>query len=195
MIVMQHEASLLLSQVPRDVLGRWEWFLVLGLFLILFGALACPQPSKDGARSIYFLGWLLVGACAIEAVTTYVTGQWAGFYLHLLAAILFGVTGYMLLTHSSAETVTTILAMYFIVAGIFNIVAPLIMNLPDRGWHVWSGFITLVLGPLVLSDWPLNRTRSFGVVGWFLGIDFFFRGVAWTVFALGLRSVTSQITH
>jgi len=185
---MQHEASLLLSEIPLDILGKWGWFLGLGLLLMVLGALACPKPSKVGARSLYFLGWLLVVACALEAVTTYVTGQWAGFYLHLLATILFGVTGFMILRHSSDDTVSTILAMYFIVSGIFNVVAPLAMNLPDRSWHVWSGFITLVLGPLVLSDWPLSRTRSLGVVGWFLGIDFFFRGLAWTVFALNLRA-------
>jgi uncharacterized membrane protein HdeD (DUF308 family) len=138
-------------------------------------------------HSIYFLGWLLVFACAIEVIITSVTGQWVGLYLHLVAAILFGVTGYMLLRHTNAETATTVLAMYFVVSGIFNIVAPLVMNLPDRGWHVWSGFVTLILGPVVLSNWPLTRTRSLAVIGCFLGIDFFFRGLAWTVFALTLR--------
>ena len=185
---MQHEASILLARMPYDISGRWEWFLVLGLLLIILAALACLRQSKTGAHSIYCLGWLLVVACATEAVVTYITGESVGFYLHLLAAILFGVTGYMLLRQNSSQTITTILAMYFIVAGIFNIVVPLAMNIPDRAWHVWSGFITLVMGPVVLSNWPLARSWPLGVFGWFLGIDLFFRGLAWTIFALDLRA-------
>jgi uncharacterized membrane protein HdeD (DUF308 family) len=185
---MHHEVSIVLPRILHDISGRWEWLLILGLLLIILAALACTRPSKTGVRSLYFLGWLLVAACAVEVIITYLTGQWVGIYLHLVAAILFGVTGYMLMRNSTAEMTTTILAMYFIISGIFNIVAPLMMNLPDRAWHVWSGFVTLVLGPVVLSDWPLTRTRSLGVIGWFLGLDLFFRGLAWTILALDLRA-------
>jgi uncharacterized membrane protein HdeD (DUF308 family) len=188
MAIMRYECGVLLSQLPPDISHRWEWFLVLGVLLILLSALACPRPSQSKVHSIYFLGWLLVVACTIEVLMTSITGLWVGFYLHLVAAILFGVTGYMLLRYKSAETITIILAMYFVVSGIFNIVAPLVMNLPDRGWHIWSGFITLILGPVVLSNSPFTRTRSVTVIGCFLGIDFFFRGLAWTVFALTLRA-------
>lgn len=119
------------------------------------------------------------------------TGGWSGFYIHLTGAILFGVTGYMLLTYArtSVQITSLIVAMYFIVAGIFNIVAPLAANIPDRGWHAWAGFITLVLGPALLGNWTGKRihTPEFRLIGIFIGIDLFFRGVAFTVFGLVLR--------
>ena len=120
------------------------------------------------------------------------TGGWSGFYIHLVGAILFGVTGYMLVTHAktSAQIASLIVAMYFIIAGIFNIVAPLTTNVPDRGWHTWAGFITLILGPALLGNWTGKRIHmsEFRVIGIFIGIDLFFRGVAFTVFSLALRS-------
>jgi len=71
-------------------------------------------------------GHVLIAASGIEAGNAHMTGGWTGFYLHLAGAALFGVTGYMLLTHArtSAEAPSLIVAVYFIAAGIFNIVAP-----------------------------------------------------------------------
>lgn len=117
---------------------------------------------------------------------------WSGFYIHLVGAILFGVTGYILLAYAkTARQITSLIAaMYFIIAGIFNIIAPLTANLPDLGWHAWAGFITLVLGPALLGNWTGKRIElsEFRVIGIFIGIDLFFRGVAFTVFGLALQS-------
>ena len=89
----------------------------------------------------------------------------------------------------NAETARLIVAMYLIAAGIFNIIAPLAASVPDRGWHVWAGFITLVLGPVLLASWKVQgvKVAGFRIIGIFIGIDLFFRGLAWTVFALDLR--------
>jgi uncharacterized membrane protein HdeD (DUF308 family) len=115
------------------------------------------------------------------------------FYLHLVGAILFGVTGFMLLTNAKTgtETASLIVAMYFIIAGIFNIIAPLAANIPDRGWHVWAGFITLVLGPALLGNWTGKRVHmsEFGVIGIFIGTDLFLRGIAFSFLTLDLRQL------
>lgn len=113
-------------------------------------------------------------------------------YLHLVGAILFGVTGFMLLTYArnSTEISILIVAMYFIIAGIFNIIAPLAANVPDRGWHIWAGFITLILGPVLLG-YRTNKSAqisAFRVIGIFIGIDLFFRGLAFSYLAADLRS-------
>jgi uncharacterized membrane protein HdeD (DUF308 family) len=98
----------------------------------------------------------------------------------------------MLLAYAktSAEIATLIVAMYFITAGIFNVIAPMAANVPDRGWHVLAGFITLILGPVLLG----YRTREwvqmsvFRVIGIFIGIDLFFRGLAFSFLASDLRN-------
>jgi uncharacterized membrane protein HdeD (DUF308 family) len=180
-----------LTRVPPEIVYHWGLFLVFGLGLIGLSIIAAIRSARASVASVYFFGWLLIVASGIEAGDAYMTGGWTGFYLHLVGAILFGVTGYMLLTHArtSAETASLIVAMYFIAAGSFNIVAPLAANVPDHGWHVWAGFITLVLGPLLLGSWPVHglKMTGFRVIGIFIGIDLFFRGLALTVFALDLR--------
>ena len=181
-----------LALVPPEIVQHWGLFLVMGLGLICLAIAAWLRSSRPSVDSVYFFGWLLVIASVIEAVDAYMTGGWSGFYIHLVGAILFGVTGYMLLTYAktSAQITALIVGMYFIVAGIFNVIVPFAANLPDRGWHTWAGFITLVLGPVILSNWAGKRIHmsEFRVIGIFIGIDLFFRGVAFTFFALALGS-------
>ena len=178
--------------VPPAVVQHWGQFLVMGLSLICLAILAWLRSARASVTSVYFFGWLFVIASAIETMNASITGGWSGFYIHLIGAILFGVTGYMLLTYarSDAQITSLVVAMYFIIAGIFNIIAPLTANVPDRGWHTWAGFITLVLGPALLGNWTGKRIHvsEFRVIGIFIGLDLFFRGVAFTLFGLGLRT-------
>jgi len=180
-----------LALVPLQVIQDWALFLTIGTSLIVLAIVAWLRSSRASIESVYFFGWLFIGASAIEGIDTYLTGGWSGFYLHLVGAILFGVTGFMLVTRArtDAHIASLIVAMYFIIAGIFNIIAPLAANVPDRGWHVWAGFITLVLGPALLVDWTGARaqTSKFRLLGVFIGIDLLFRGLAFTILALDLR--------
>ena len=181
-----------LALVPPQIVQNWELFLAMGIGLIVLAIVAWLRSSRASIDSIYFFGWLFIGASAIEAVYAYMTGGWSGFYLHLVGAILFGVTGFMLLTYAKkgAEVMSLIVAMYFIIAGIFNILAPLAANVPDRGWHVLAGFITLVLGPALLGYRTGKRVQisESQMIGIFIGIDLFLRGVASTLLALDIRT-------
>jgi uncharacterized membrane protein HdeD (DUF308 family) len=181
-----------LALVPPQVVQHWGMCLAMGIGLIVLAIVAWLRSSRSLIDSVYFFGWLLMIASAIEAFDAYMTGGWSGFYLHLVGAILFGVTGLMLLAYAktSAEIATLIVAMYFIIAGIFNIIAPMAANVPDWGWHIWAGFITLVLGPVLLGNWTEKRFKmlEFRAIGIFIGLDLFFRGLAFTLLALDLRS-------
>ena len=181
-----------LALVPLQIIQDWALFLTIGTSLIVLAIVAWLRSSRASIESVYFFGWLFIGASAIEGVDTYLTGGWSGFYLHLVGAILFGVTGFMLVTRArtDAHIASLIVAMYFIIAGIFNIIAPLAANVPDRGWHVLAGFITLILGPALLGTRTSKRVpiSEFRAIGIFIGIDLFLRGAASALLALDLRS-------
>ena len=64
-----------------------------------------------------FFGWLLIFGSAIEFVDAFMVGKWAGFFLHLLAAILFAVTGIIMVSRPviSAEAATFVMSMFFLI--------------------------------------------------------------------------------
>ena len=115
-------------------------------------------------------------------------GHWVGFFQHLLPAILFGIAGLLLVTRPaiSAEVLTLFMAMFFLVGGLFQIIASMMLGLPGWGWHVADGVITLTLGLLVLAQWPAS---GLWVIGLFVGIDLIFYGGAWIQLALSLRTI------
>lgn len=174
-------------QISRELVQYWGWFLAFGLALIVLGIAAVARSVTATVVSMLFFGWLLVTACGIEIIQAILVGHWAGFFYHLLAAILFGVAGFLLVTRPllGAEVATILMAVFFLVGGLFEVFGSLWIALPGWGWQVADGLITFVLGFLVLAQWPAS---GLWVIGLFIGIDLIFYGAAWIALAIGLRS-------
>jgi uncharacterized membrane protein HdeD (DUF308 family) len=173
-------------QFSHDLVQYWGWFLALGLGLLALGVAAVARAVTATVASMLFFGWLLVLAGAIEVVQAVAVGHWAGFFQHLFAAILFGVTGFIMVFRPviSAEVLTLFMALFFLIGGLFQLVGSLWIGLPGWAWSAADGVITFVLGLLILARWPAS---GLWVIGLFIGIDLILYGVAWIAIALGLR--------
>jgi uncharacterized membrane protein HdeD (DUF308 family) len=184
---MMGEVQSLEIQVPQDIVQYWGWFLAFGIGVLLLGIVAVVRSVTATIASMLFFGWLLVLACAIEIAQAVMVGHWAGFFQHLLAAVLFGVTGFLMVTRPvvSAEVATIFMAMFFLIGGLFQLLGSLVVHLPGWGWQVLDAVITIVLGLLVLAQWPAS---GLWVIGLFVGIDLMFYGLTWIALALGLRA-------
>jgi len=175
-------------QIPHEMAQYWGWFLVFGIGLLVLGVAAIARSVTATVVSMVFFGWLLVLASGIEIAQAIMVGHWAGFFYHLLAAILFGVTGLLLVMRPviSAEVVTVAMAMFFIIGGLFQLITSIAYSLPGWGWQAADGIIAVILGLLVWAQWPASGLWAIGL---FIGIDLFFYGCAWIALVLGLRSM------
>jgi uncharacterized membrane protein HdeD (DUF308 family) len=176
-------------QIPHEIIQYWGWFLAFGIGLVLIGVVAVVRSVTATIVSMLFFGWLLVLACGIEIAQAIVVGHWAGFFHHLLAAILFGVVGVLIVSRPllSAEVATVVIALLFLIGGLFQLIGSLWVALPGWGWEAADGLISFVLGILVLAQWPAS---GLWVIGLFIGIDLIFYGGAWIALALGLRGIS-----
>ena len=173
--------------IPQDLAQYWGWFLAFGIALVALGVAAVARAFTVTIASMLFFGWLLVIASGVEIAQAVMVGHWAGFFHHLLAAILFGVVGLLLVTRPliSAEAVTFVMGIFFLIGGLFQLIGSFAVSLPGWGWQALDGIITIILGALVLAQWPAS---GFWVIGLFIGIDLIFYGFAWIALAMGLRS-------
>ncbi len=173
-------------QIPHEIAQYWGWFLVFGIGVLVLGIAAIVRSVAATVVSMLFFGWLLILASGIEIAQAVMVGHWAGFFQHLLAAILFGITGLFIVTRPviGAEVMTAFMALFFLVGGLFQIVGSIAVALPGWGWQVADGLITVVLGLLVFAEWPAS---GLWVIGLFVGIDLVFYGGAWIALALGMR--------
>ena len=76
--------------MPPELVHYWGWFLAFGIGLVALGVAAVARAFTATIASMLFFGWLLVIAAVIEIVQAVMVGHWAGFFGHLLAAILSG---------------------------------------------------------------------------------------------------------
>jgi uncharacterized membrane protein HdeD (DUF308 family) len=175
-------------QIPREIIQYWGWFLAFGIGLLVLGIAAVMRSVTATVVSMLFFGWLLLLASGIEIAQAAMVGRWAGFFLHLLAAILFGITGLLIVMRPaiSAEVATVFMAMFFLIGGLFQLVGSVAIALPGWGWQAAHGLVTFVLGLLILAGWPAS---GLWVIGLFVGIDLIFYGGAWIALALGLRAM------
>ncbi len=183
------EIDVLTVGIPSEMIQNWGWFLGFGIVLTLLGIAAITHSVKATVVSVSFLGWILLIAAGIEIAQAFMVGKWPGFFLHLLAAVLFGVTGGLFIwrTMISAEVATIFMAMFFLVSGLFQLVSSFAIHaLPGWGWQALNGAVTFLLGILVLAQWPASGLWAIGL---FVGIDLVFFGWAWITLAIGLHNL------
>jgi uncharacterized membrane protein HdeD (DUF308 family) len=184
-----NKIDILLVGIPPEMIHNWGWFLVFGIGLMMVGIAAVIRSVKATVISMSFFGWLLLIAAGMETAQAFLVGKWEqGLFLHLLAAVLFGISGALFVTRPvvSAEVVTPLMALFFLMSGLFQLVSSLMIHLPGWGWHALDGIITFVLGVFVLAEWPAS---ALWVIGLFVGIDLAFYGCAWVTLALYLHQM------
>ena len=115
-------------------------------------------------------------------------GKWAGFFLHLLVALLFGIAGALMAFKPviSAEAVTFVMSIFFLVGGLYLLFGSIWSHAAGWGWGAANGVISSILGILLLMQWPVS---GLWVVGLFVGIDLIFYGSAWIAMALTLHKM------
>jgi uncharacterized membrane protein HdeD (DUF308 family) len=85
----------------------------------------------------------------------------------------------------AAVTLTLLIAMMLIVAGLFRVFIAFSIPLHHRGWLILNGVISILLGAMIWSSWPRS---GLWVIGLFIGIDMIFDGWTEIMLALSARS-------
>jgi uncharacterized membrane protein HdeD (DUF308 family) len=184
---MMSEIQALDVRIPAEIIRNWGWFLAFGVALALLGIFAIVRSVTATVVSMLFFGWLLLIAAGVEIIQAVMVGKWAGLFQHWLHAALFGVLGAMMVWRPvvTAEVITLLIGAFFLVAGLFQLITPFVVSMPHWGWHALNGVITLLLGVLILAQWPVS---GLWVIGLFLGIELLVYGGAWIALALNLRA-------
>jgi uncharacterized membrane protein HdeD (DUF308 family) len=166
---------------------QWGWYLALGIVLILVGLLAIMSEVAATLASVIFLGALVLVAGIAQIVGAFMTRGAGHVILHLLVGALDIVVGLMLMQHpgAGALTVTLLLAALFVFGGIFRFVSALWLRFPQYGWAAFSGIVTLILGVLLWAQWPFS---GLWFIGFAVGVNFIFGGVAWSRLAWQLKA-------
>lgn len=153
----------------------------LGLAMIVLGSLALYFTIKATFISVKLLGWLFVFAGFIQVGHAFYSRGWRGFLLPLILGILAIVAGFIILKDplTGAITLTLLLSFLFIIQGVIRIILALTKRFEHWVWILVSGILSVILGILVLYQWPWSGLY---IIGLFVGIDLIFNG--WSLIML-----------
>ena len=149
---------------------------LLGIIMMLLGLMAIFSPLVVGVSVIMLIGILVViagFARMIWALKAESLGK--GIFTMLIGGLTL-VCGIAMLANPvfGSGVLTIILAAYFVVDGVMEIVVALRAR-PVSGWGVvlFSGIISLILGILIWRQFPLSGAWAIGVL---IGIKLFIAG-------------------
>jgi len=150
---------------------------VWAILLIVVGFLALALPFASAWGVVVVLAWLLIFSGIFQFVHAFQSKGVGHILWKLLVAALYLFVGIYYLIHPrlGIAALTFVLAIFFVMEGIFDIVAYFqARRFGGSGWILFDGIITLILGILVWRHWP---SSSVWVIGTLVGISMIVTGV------------------
>ncbi len=159
-----------------------------GIGIIILGTIALVAPFVTGIATTAMFAVLILAAGLTTLAYVFTANSFgAGTLQFILGALVTFLGGYMLANPAQGlEALTTLVIAYFVVDGIFTIVASFKLKpIPGWGWMLTSGISSLVLGALLWYQWPMSGIYAIGML---IGVRLIFAG--WSYVMLG--AVTNQ---
>jgi uncharacterized membrane protein HdeD (DUF308 family) len=181
---------------PQSVVAKheglhevWAFLAGMGIALMILGAVAIGSSLIAALAMVLVFGMLLLLGGLFQVVTAFWGRSWRGFFLHLLAGVLYLIVGVFMIDNpeETAVGLTLLVAAGLLLGGILRIVLSLVERFDGWGWALLSGIVALILGIAIWRQWPLSGLRFIGL---FVGIEMLFSGLSWVMLGLAVRSST-----
>lgn len=169
----------------------WGAPFVLGMLVSVTGVLAIISSFIAGIASVLVFGVLLFVSGLFEIGHAFRVWKSGPGLLYLLAGVLTAVVGALFAFRPlvGLASVTLLVAAYFFASGLFRSIVAAVDRYPRWGYDVFGGVVALILGVIVIAQWPLS---SVWLVGTLLGVEMLFRGTSLMGGSLVLRRVIHE---
>jgi uncharacterized membrane protein HdeD (DUF308 family) len=169
---------------------NWRKFLFWGIALVILGMLAISAVMLTTFISVVAVGAIILIAGAIMVVDscTHWRVKISAFLLHLMMGVLYVAAGMMILEDplKGSISLTLLLGIFYLVIGGFRMAYAFSHRAPRWGLGMLNGLLSLILGVLILLNWPAS---SLYIIGLFVGIDILFCGWVCIMSALAARKI------
>jgi uncharacterized membrane protein HdeD (DUF308 family) len=159
---------------------------IMGIIMVICGILAIGSPFAAGLSVTMFVGIMLAIGGIAQCILAFRAGAFGAGLMIFVVGALTAAAGFYLFNHPLAglAAITLLLAAYFVVTGIFELISAFQIR-PADGWGLmlFNGIVTLLLGAMLWSDFPLSGAWAVGIL---FGVKLLLSG--WSLIFIG-RSV------
>ena len=175
-----------------EIKSNAGWSIFLGVLIVALGVFLLAYPSVTGVASVLTLGIILVAVAIVEFVLAFRFKSASDFFLKLFAAVIYGITGYLLLAYpgSGLQGLTLFVGAMLLVQGIILAVLGFRAESNIRGWLLFDSAATIIISLLILAHWP---SSSVWAVGTLVGVEVIVRGATRIATSMAVRRTAGVI--
>lgn len=176
-----------ITAVPDTLKRHWGWLLCLGTLLMVMGCIGLGMEIGLTLVSMYFFAALLIISGISHFIDSFKFTKWNVALWQILISILYLVGAGIVFYDPflASAVITAFLAWVLIIIGVSRMI--MVMSLKDSqgwGWLLFAGITAVILGVLILMQWPVS---GLWVIGMFIAIDMIVSGWTYIFIALALR--------
>ena len=168
----------------RSAIEHLHW---LGIVFIALGVVAVLAPAVAGSALMIVIGFILLVAGIVAVVRELKAEASKEKTMGLILGVITALAGIAVIGHPlfGLAFLTLLLVGYFVAEGIWKIIVSFRYK-PAAGWK-WllaSGVLSLILGLLIWSQWPVSGMWAVGVL---VGVNLLGTGLALVTLASTLN--------
>ena len=165
----------------------------LGVLLVVAGLVGLFYTAAVTLTSMLLFGWLLLIGGIIGLLHAIQARGSSFFWLGVIVAALNIAAGVVIIRHphAAAAALTMFAALLFLTGGLFRVVGSAVVRGPQFGWTLLLGVFYLLLGVLVLANWP---SSSQYVIGAFISLALLFDGLGLIATGFGGRRIVGMVS-
>lgn len=176
--------KMLVNPVVGELKQNWGWILGLGVLFLILGCIGLGMVVGLTLVSMFFFGALLIISGLTHVVDVFKHKEWKGIIGQALIAVLYIAGGCVVFYDPflASTLITVLLAAVLIVIGVTRLImAAALKDSKGWGWLVLAGLAAIILGVLIILQWPIS---GLWVIGMFIAIEMIVNG--WTYIFIGL---------
>ncbi len=166
---------------------NWFLWMLAGILSLVAGVIALANPFAATLTAELLAGYMFTAIGILTIFSAFQDQGWGARIWALVLGALVTVFGFNLIAHplEGILKLTLIVAVLMVAMGLFRIIIAFTpMAAGARGILVIAGLISVVLGGMILSDYPWSSAVVLGV---FLAIELISNGVSLIFLALDRR--------
>ncbi len=164
------------------------WLMGLGILFVVLGFIGLGTMVGLTLMSIIFIGALFIVAGIAQFIDVFKSHHWKGIVGHALIAVLYIIGGGLVIHDPvlASAVITALIAWVLIIIGITRLIMAIVLrDASGWGWLLFAGLSAIVLGILILMQWP---SSALWVIGMFIAIELIVNGWTYIFIALGMRN-------
>lgn len=173
--------------VANDLRRNWGWILGLGILFLILGCIGLGMVVGLTLASMYFFAALLIICGITHIIDVFKHREWRGIIGQALIAVLYLAAGGVVFYDPflASTLITGLLAAVLVIIGLTRIIMAFTLRASKGwGWLLLAGLSAIILGILIMIQWPLS---GLWIIGMFIAIEMIINGWTYIFIALSLR--------